>query len=157
MNKEDSANPFRGAQWAKNEAHNDFLGRAMVEIKRIAQELPFNLEDLDLDHIGRVLESALRMTAEERPQAFLEALKLDAYVAEWMPKGEIWLFDGDLLEDSVNLFAGMLLAVFRGAIPPVLPELWNTEGIIGMFRRYMAMQAGGRIVGLATDEEEDAV
>jgi hypothetical protein len=54
---------------------------------------------------------------------------------------------------AVNIFAGMLLAVFRGAVPPLLPEMWNTEGIIAMFRSYMAMQAAGRIVGLATDED----
>jgi hypothetical protein len=70
---------------------DDYLAEKMAEIRRIAEELPFEFEDLDLDKIGKVLESALRMTAEERPTAVLEALKLDVYSAEWMPKGEVWL------------------------------------------------------------------
>lgn len=129
----------------------DILLETMQEIDEAASK-DDKFRDVNFNEIKHLLESALKMKANDRtPRDVLEQFNLEIYVAAWMPPGEIWLFDGAHLEDSVNLFAKILLAGVRGGLP-FTPSDWTTENIVQMFHRYMAAQAGGRIVGLATDE-----
>jgi hypothetical protein len=130
----------------------DSLGERMDAIKRqIANDPKFR--QVDFNRIRNILESALRLKPEDKkPDEVLEAFDLEVYIGQWMPPGEIWLFDPASLEDSVNLFASVLLAGVRGAFGFMTIE-WTTETVVDMFQTYMAAQAGGRIVGLPTSQD----